>query len=152
MLIKIFVLIIVYMFIHFNNERYMHSPLRFCLKFNWYGSFLNFYSTGEAMWLATNASDTLDSYTVIAWRLCDCLWDMTHCLQMAGITLWWIAGVKIGWEIPQLQCILVHMIGENFHHFLKAYDCPVAHPICAILCKDTVQSIRYRRGCLIERP
>ena len=88
----------------------------FCLKFNWCGSFLNFYSTGEAMWLATNVSDTLESYTVIAWWLWDCQWNMTHCFQLAGITLLWIAGVKIGWEILQLQCILAHMIGENFHH------------------------------------
>ena len=65
MMMKICVLMIVYMFIHFNNEiyRYIHSPLYFCLKFNWCGSFLNFYSTGEAMWLATRK---LHSHSLVA--------------------------------------------------------------------------------------
>ena len=145
MMIKIFVLMIVYMFIHFNNERYIHSPLHFCLKFNWCGSFLNFYSTGEAMWLATNVSDTLESYTVIAWWLWDCKWDMTHCFQLAGITLLWITGVKIGWEIPQLQCILAHVIGENFHHFYRPLTALSRIPSDTVQGHCTVHQISIRQ-------
>ena len=146
MMIKIFVSMIVYIFIHSNDGRYIHSSLHFCLNFNWYGFFLNFYSTGEAMWLATNVSDTLDSYTVIAWWLCDCLWDMTHCFQLAGITLLWIAGVKIGWEIPQLQCILAHMIGENFHHILGHWlSCCASHLCNTVQGHCTVHQISTRQ-------
>ena len=98
------------------------------------------------MWLATNVSDTLDSYTVIAWWLCDCLWDMTHCFQLAGITLLWIAGVKISWEIPQLQCILAHMIGENFHHILGHWlSCCASHLCNTVQGHCTVHQISTRQ-------
>ena len=42
---------------------------QFCLKFNWYGSFLNFHFTGEAMRLETNVSDILDDSKILAWWL-----------------------------------------------------------------------------------
>ena len=38
----------------------------------------------------------------------------------------------------------------KFPPFLKAIENPVAQPSCAMLYKDTVQSIRYPEGSLVE--
>ena len=76
---------------------------------------------------------------------------MRHCFQLAGITLLWIAGVKISWEIPQLQCILAYTISGNFHHCLKDNGSPIVQPSCAVLYQDTQQSIRYLEGSLVDR-
>ena len=144
MMIKIFVsMIVFYMFIHFNNERYIHSPLHLCLKFNYCGSFLNFYSTGEAMWLATNVSDTFDTAKQSLPGGCGTVCGIWH------ITSNWLALHFVNsWCENRLgdPSVAMHSGTYNwgkFPPFLKAADCPVAHPICAILCKDTVQSIRY---------
>ena len=131
MMIQFFVLMIVYITL---------ILFQFCLKFNWYGSFLNFHFTGETMRLETNVSDILDDTTVLARWLWDCWWVMRHGLQLAGITLLWFGGCKK--PRRSLSCHAFWLIWSmTIFTILKANDNLVSQPSCAMLYKNTVCSL-----------
>ena len=124
---------------------------QFCLEFNWYGSFLNFHFTGEAMagnWCARYPR-RVNSPSLVA----------------LGLSVGYETCLATGWHHPYVirwcenslddPSVATHSGSYDrwkFRPYLKATDNPVAQPSCAMLYKDTVQSIRYPEGSLVEEP
>ena len=69
----------------------------------------------------------LDCYTVLVWWHCDCQWGRRPSgLQLAGITLLWLAGLKIGWDCLSHNGLLGDVTAENFRRFSETNDNPLA--------------------------
>ena len=70
----------------------------------------------------------VDCYTVLTCWQSDCQWGMRHGLQLAGITLLWLAGLYIVWYCHSCNGLQAHMAGGNFHHFSETTDNPLTQP------------------------
>ena len=62
---------------------------------------------------------------------------MRHGLQLAGVTLLWLAGINVTWRKPNLLGF-VGMSCGNFYRFTKATDSPIAEPKLHVLCNETM--------------
>ena len=124
----------------------------FCLKFKWYGSFLNFHFTGEAMRLENKVSGyprRLNSPSlVVLGLLVGCEIWLATCWHHLFVIRW--CGKSLG--DPSVATHSGSYDRWTFTPFLKATDNHVSQCSCAMLYKDTVQSIRYPEGSLVEGP
>ena len=58
----------------------------------------------------------------------NCQWDMGHGLQLAGITLFWLAGLNTGWDCLSSNGMWFHLTGGNFHRFRGALTVSLHSP------------------------
>ena len=74
----------------------------------------------------------VDCYTVLAWWQQDCHRCVRHGLQLAGITLLWLVGLKIDWDCPVPHCI---MGSRDQWEFPTVFQTPVRVPTaCRLGC------------------
>ena len=71
---------------------------------------------------------------------------MGHGLQLAAITLLWLAGLNTGWDWLSLNRLLAHVTKRNFHNFYKGHWQPPCTALIMAgkclplgLCKETVK-------------
>ena len=65
--------------------------------------------------------------------------DMRSGIQLAGITLLWLAGLNIGWDCLSPSGLRAHLTGRNFYSFSEIIDSRTS--VRLVLCKGMWKSL-----------